>query len=98
MFSIFKLSSIVPENLIGPSAIGLKNKFLLSLKIAIVPVKLQTAIKYSSPRVNIDSCKKLDAPCAIIQSRSISPTRKPPSLARPCTVCLVKTVLGPRAR
>jgi len=36
------------------------------------------------------SFKKLLAPCAIIQSRSISPKRRPPSLARPSTGCLVR--------
>jgi hypothetical protein len=35
------------------------------------------------------SFKKLLAPCAIMQSRSISPKRRPPSLARPSTGCLV---------
>ena len=38
------LSSNKPSNLIGPSAIGLKKRFLLSLYIEIVPVLLQTAI------------------------------------------------------
>jgi hypothetical protein len=36
------------------------------------------------------SFKKLLAPCAIMQSRSISPKRRPPSLARPSTGCLVR--------
>ena len=42
--SIFILSSRVPTNLIGPSDCGLKNKLLLSLYIAVVPVLLHTAI------------------------------------------------------
>ena len=61
------------------------------------PVLLHTATKYSSPLFNIDSLKNIDAPCAITPSRSISPILNPPSLARPCTVCLVRLVLGPLA-
>ena len=47
------------------------------------PVLLHTATKYSSPLFNIDSLKNIEAPCAIIPSRSISPILNPPSLARP---------------
>ena len=72
-------------------------KFKSLLYIAIKPVKLQIAIKYSSPLTNIDSCKKSDIPCANIPSRSISPILNPPSFALPWTVCLVNTVLGPLA-
>ena len=100
IFSIFPtdLSSIVSVNFIGPSTYGLINKLRLSLYIAIIPVWLQTATKYSSPRISIDSWRNLVAPCAIIPSRSISPIRKPPSFALPWTVCLVKACLGPLER
>ena len=36
--------SKLPENLIGPSAIGLINRLRSLLYIQIIPVKLQTAI------------------------------------------------------
>ena len=68
-----------------------------SLYTAIIPVLSQTAIKYSSPLIVIDSSKNLLAPCAIIPSLSISPILKPPSFALPWTVCLVNTVRGPCA-
>ena len=64
----------------------------------MVPLLLHTAILNWSPLTIMDSFKNPDIPCAIIESRSISPILRPPSLARPPTVCLVITDLGPRAR
>ena len=55
------------------------------------------AILYLSPLTIIDSFKNPESPCATTASLSISPILKPPSLARPCTVCLVNTVRGPLA-
>eukprot|EP00964_Phaeocystis_antarctica_P006428 scaffold3475_cov91-Phaeocystis_antarctica.AAC.3 len=37
-------------------------------------------------------------PCEIMQSRSISPKRSPPSRARPSIGCRVSNATGPRAR
>ena len=74
-----------PVNFSGPSAIGLIKMFLDGLYIAIIPVVLQTAIRYLSARSITDSRKKSLAPCEITTSRSISPIRRPPSLARPET-------------
>jgi hypothetical protein len=45
----------------------------------------QICILYASLTSNNLSFKNAAAPCAIIQSRSISPKRRPPSLARPST-------------
>ena len=44
IFTTLNVSSKLPINCIGPSAMGLKNKFLLSLYAAIHPVLLHTAI------------------------------------------------------
>ena len=95
--TIFKSPSRFPTNLTGPSTIGLRNKFLLSLYTAIVPLLLHIAILYWSPLTIMDSRKNPDIPCAIIESLSISPILKPPSFALPPTVCLVNTDLGPFA-
>ena len=88
-------SASEPTNFNGPSAIGLKNRFLSGLYTAIIPDLLQIAIKYLSPRSIIDSVNILVAPCAIKTSRSISPILKPPSFALPLTGCLVNAVRGP---
>ena len=55
-------------------------------------------MKYLSPRFRKESVKNSVIPCDDIQSRSISPIRRPPSFARPDTGCFVRLVFGPRAR
>ena len=98
IFSMFILLSTFSTNFTGPSHIGLKNRLLLGLKIAIIPLLLHIANLYLSERSIMDSCKKLLIPCDATESRSISPIRKPPSFARPLNGCRVKAVFGPRAR
>ena len=44
------------------------------------------------------SMMRLEAPYATKQSRSISPSRSPPSRERPSVGCRVNTARGPRAR
>lgn len=51
----------------------------------IRPQMSQTCTLNASETSNSLSFKNADAPCEIIQSRSISPKRRPPSLARPST-------------
>ncbi|KAH9424292.1 hypothetical protein DERP_004474 [Dermatophagoides pteronyssinus] len=43
----------------------------------------------------INNLNAYDVPCPIKQSRSISPTRKPPFLERPSVGCLVNDIVGP---
>lgn len=62
------------------------------------PQMSQTWTLKASETSNNLSFRKAAAPCEIIQSRSISPKRRPPSLARPSTGCLVRICTGPRAR
>ncbi len=42
--------------------------------------------------------RKAAEPWEMMQSRSISPKRRPPSRARPSTGCLVRICTGPRPR
>lgn len=44
------------------------------------------------------SISSIDVPCATRQSRSISPTRSPPSRERPCVGWCVSAMRGPFAR
>lgn len=61
----------------------LQSKVLLQrLAVAIMPQHLHTWILYGSDTSNNLSCKNWAAPCAIWQSRSISPKCKPPSLLK----------------
>ena len=41
-----------------------------------------------------DTLRKAAEPWEMMQSRSISPNRRPPSLARPSTGCLVRICIG----
>ena len=47
---------------------------------------------------NKHTLRNMAVPCEIIQSRSISPKRNPPSRLRPSTGCLVRICTGPLAR
>ena len=55
----------------------------------ISPQISQMCTRKASDTSNSRSFKKALAPCEIMQSRSISPKRSPPSLARPSTGCRV---------
>ena len=46
----------------------------------------------------LHTLRKAAEPCEMMQSRSISPKRRPPSRARPSTGCLVRICTGPRPR
>ena len=62
------------------------SKLLLRrLAMAIRPHRLQTCTRYGSLISNNRSRKNCAAPCAIWQSRSISPNRRPPSLRTQAT-------------
>ena len=82
------------------------NEDFLRWAIAIRPHRSQTWIRYASEASNKRSWtwedqftfKKFAAPCEIIQSRSISPKRRPPSLDLPSTGWRVRIWTGPRAR
>ena len=56
----------------------------------IKPQSSQMCTRKGSDTSNNRSFRNALAPCAIIQSRSISPNRRPPSRARPSTGCRVK--------
>ena len=72
-----KISSITCVLFLQP----LHSKVLLrKFAIAINPHKLHTWQLYGSDTSNSRSFRNCAAPCAIIQSRSISPKRRPPSL------------------
>ena len=86
------VSGLSPEEVgKGPSHNGHTNNSCRSLKIGIVPHPLQIQNSVPSERFIIDSCRNPDTPCAISESRSISPIRIPPSLPRPpvgwCVFC-----------
>ena len=49
-------------------------------------------------RKHARTLRKAAAPCEMMQSRSISPKRRPPSRARPSTGCRVRICTGPRPR
>lgn len=72
-----KISSITCVLFLQP----LHSKVLLrKFAMAINPHKLHTWQLYGSDTSNSRSFRNCAAPCAIIQSRSISPKRRPPSL------------------
>ena len=64
----------------------------------ISPQMSQMCTRKASDTSNSRSFKNALAPCEIMQSRSISPKRSPPSRARPSTGCLVSICTGPLAR
>ena len=64
----------------------------------ISPQISQMCTRKASDTSNSRSFKKALAPWEIMQSRSISPNRSPPSRARPSTGCRVRICTGPRAR
>ena len=62
------------------------------------PQALHTWTRQQSETSKRRSFRKRAAPCEIIQSRSISPKRRPPSLALPSVGCLVRIYVGPLPR
>mmetsp|Transcript_19783 Transcript_19783/g.45567 ORF Transcript_19783/g.45567 Transcript_19783/m.45567 type:complete len:203 (-) Transcript_19783:1677-2285(-) len=71
---------------------------LLRLAIAIMPQMSHTWMRKASDASKRRSLRMEATPCEIMQSRSISPKRRPPSRARPSIGCRVSRVTGPRAR
>jgi len=66
-----------------------------------VPMKLLSRAAGETLSMRRATCKglalrKAAAPCEMMQSRSISPNRRPPSRARPSTGCRVRICTGPR--
>ena len=73
------------------------NVLLRRLAMQIRPHRLQTCTRYGSETSKSRSRRNCAAPCAIWQSRSISPKRRPPSRALPSIGCRTSICTGPRA-
>jgi hypothetical protein len=63
-----------------------------------LPAFLPTALYPSTITHYTPTLRKAAAPWLMMQSRSISPNRSPPSLARPSTGCLLRTCAGSERR
>ena len=70
----------------------------LAVAESMLPHLSQITARCRSDEFSSRSCSKNDAPCAMIESRSISPNRIPPWRFRPFSGCRVSWLMGPFAR
>lgn len=70
----------------------------LAVAESMLPHLSQMTARWRSEEFSSRSCRRNEAPCAMIESRSISPKRIPPWRLRPLSGWRVSWLMGPLAR